>query len=692
MTAVRIDRSDGVAVLTIANPPVNALAAAVRAGLDAALAEAQDDADVRAIVIAAEGRVFIAGADIAELGKPPLPPALPDLLRRIEGSGKPVVAAIGGAALGGGLELALACHARIVTPVATLGLPEIKLGLIPGAGGTQRLPRLIDPAAAFAMMRDGEPITAADAIARGLADAADGPNLLAAACARALELANGGRLLRTRDRTDRLTSEARAAFEREAADALRRSPELPNVPALVAAVRAAFERSFDEALAVEREGFLALIDDPRSRALRHVFFAERAAARVPDLSRDVPRRPVQRVAVVGAGTMGGGIAACFANVGIPVTLIEQEEEALKRGLDRLRATYDQSVKRGSLAPADRDRRLALIEGKVGLDHAGDADLIVEAAFEDMAVKAAIFATLDRVAKPGAILATNTSYLDVDAIAAATARPQDVIGLHFFSPANVMRLLEVVRGAATAPDVLATSLDLARRIGKLPVTVGVCFGFVGNRMLARRTAAAERLLLAGALPHEVDAAVTDFGFRMGPFAMMDMAGLDIGWRSRKATGAKAPVADALCELGRFGQKTGAGFYRYADGARVGSRDPEVEALIEGVSAKAGAVRQSFTAEAIIARLFYPMVNEGARILEERIAARPGDIDVVWLNGYGWPAWRGGPMHWADGVGLAHVAAMLDGFARETGDETLRPAPLLLRLAAAGESFEALGKAA
>ncbi len=456
-------------------------------------------------------------------------------------------------------------------------------------------------------------------------------------------------------------------------------------------MRAGLEQDFDAAVAVERAEFRALVEDPRSKALRYAFFAEREAARVPGLPKDTPRRPIRTAAVIGAGTMGGGIAMCFANAGIPVTVIETEEGALTRGLDRVKALYAGSAKRGSITEAQREERVGRITGAIGLEHAREADIVVEAAFEDMGVKRGIFSELDHIAKPGAILATNTSYLDVNAIAAVTNRPQDVLGLHFFSPANVMRLVEVVRAEKTAPEVLATALDLGKRLNKLPVAVGVCFGFVGNRMLERRSRAGERLLLEGALPHEVDAAVTGFGFRMGPFAMGDLAGLDIGWRSRKDFGGRAPVADSLAEQGRFGQKTGRGFYLYPDGARTGTRDPEVEALIARVAAEHGVARRSFTADAIVARLMYPMVNEGARILEEGIAARPGDIDTIWINGYNWPAWRGGPMHWADTVGLKTIAEALTRFAAETGDDSQEPAPLLKRLAAEGGSFADLKNA-
>lgn len=672
----------GVATLTIANPPVNALGAAVRAGLLSGLTAALANADVRAIVIAAEGKVFVAGADISEFGKPPVPPSLPDVLSAVEGSAKPVVAAINGLALGGGLELALACHSRVAAPAARLGLPEIKLGIIPGAGGTQRLPRLVGAAPAFAMMAGGEPVSAEKARAMGLVDDIADGDLVATAATQALRLAEAGAWPRSGAAEGKFSAEDRAAFETAASDAIRKSPRMPNVAALAHAVRVGLEKGLAEGLAAERAAFLELVKDPTSKALRHLFFAEREAARVPGIGKEVKARPVASAAVIGAGTMGGGIAMCFAQAGIPVTLIEVKEEALSAGLARIRSNYETSVKRGSLTSEKMERHLGFITGRVGLEAAAEADIVVEAAFEDMGVKAEIFGALDRIAKPGAILATNTSYLDVNAIAETTKRPQDVVGLHFFSPANVMRLLEIVRGARTAPDVLVTSLDLARKIGKLPVVVGVCYGFVGNRMLAKRTQAAERLLLAGAMPHEVDDAVTDFGFRMGPFAMSDLAGLDIGWRARKATGAKAPVADALAEQGFFGQKTGRGFYRYPEGARKGERDPDTEALITRLSDERGITRRSFSREEIIARLMYPMVNEGAKILEEGIASRSSDVDVVWVNGYNWPNFTGGPMHWAEGVGLARIVEALDALAAETGDDSLKPAALLRRLAQGG----------
>ncbi len=683
---VRFEVEDGIAVATIANPPVNALSAALRGALLDAVRRTEADPAIRALVIAAEGRTFIAGADISEFGKPPLPPPLPEVCAALDACPKPIVAAIHGAALGGGLEIAMACSARLVGPGAKLGLPEVKLGLLPGSGGTQRAPRLMGAAAALKLMVDGEPLGAKAAVAAGLADALVEDDLPAAAKAQAATLAVGP-LPEPVSRRDAGLG-PREAFEKAAAALAKRAETEPNIAACIAAVRDAYETPFAQAVAKEREAFWALIKDPRSQALRHVFFAEREAAKIPNMPEGTKPRAVGRAAVLGAGTMGGGIAMCFANAGIPVRVIETDQAALDRGMARLRGTYDASVKRGSLTEAARDARMALIEGAVGLDAASDADMIVEAVFEEMGLKKEIFGTLDRVAKPGAVLASNTSYLDIDEMAAATSRPGDVLGMHFFSPANVMKLLEVVRARHTSPDALATAVEVGRKLAKVPVVVGVCYGFVGNRMLARRTAQAERLLLEGALPEQVDAALTGFGFRMGPFAMSDLAGIDVGWRARKASGRRAPVADALAAAGRYGQKTGSGFYLYPEGARAGVPDPEMPALIARIAEAEGVQRREIAAEEILDRLVLPMVNEGARILEEGVAARAGDIDVVWLHGYNWPAWRGGPMHHADALGLAHVAARLDEFARITGDDSLKPAPLLARLAAEGRGFASL----
>lgn len=685
METVRLTQRGAVAIATIDSPPVNALSARLRADLAAAVAKAAADPAVEAIVIAAAGRAFIAGADISEFGKPPAEPILPSVLEIIETAPKPVVAAIQGVALGGGLEVALACHGRVAAAGAKLGQPEIKLGIIPGAGGTQRLPRLIGAAKAFLMMLSGEPVSAEKAAALGLVDRVADGDLVEAASVLALELAARGAPPKTGDRSDKLSPADREAFEALAKEATAKSGDMPNAMALIEAVRGVYALPFAEGLAAERALFRTLVADDRSKALRYAFFAEREAAKVPGLGEDVRPRPLARAAVIGAGTMGGGIAMCFANAGIPVTVIETAQEQIDKGLARIRSTYDISVKRGSLSEAARDARMALITPHVGLSGVAQADIVIEAAFEEMGVKQQIFGELDRLAKPGAILATNTSYLDVAAIAAATKRPQDVIGLHFFSPANVMKLLEIVRPAGTAADVVASAIALGRKLGKVPVVVGNCFGFVGNRMLAQRSRAAERLLIAGALPYEIDAAVTGFGFKMGPFAMSDLAGNDIGWRTRKSLGVKAAVADALCEAGRFGQKTGKGYYLYPEGARSGQHDPEVEALIERISVEKGVTRRSFTADEIVARLMDPMVNEAARILEEGIALRPGDIDIVWLNGYNWPAWRGGPMHWADSVGLDVIAKRLEAQAAESGDAFLEPAPLLCQLAAEGRGF-------
>jgi 3-hydroxyacyl-CoA dehydrogenase len=682
--SIRYAVDDGVAVLRMVNPPVNALSAPVRTTLAAVLRRAEADAGVTAIVIGAEGRTFSGGADITEFGKPPVPPLLPELIDALDGMQKPVVAAINGAALGGGLELALGCHARIAAPAARLGLPEVKLGLLPGAGGTQRLPRLIGAAPALKIMAEGNPVGAEEALALGLVDAVEAGDLIAAACAKAKSLV-GKALRRTRDLSN---LGPREAFEAAAAALAKRDPDNPSVAAIIGAVRATFETDFAQGLALERAEFIKLVQNDRSKALRYAFFAEREAAHVPGLPAGTVPRPVARAAVIGAGTMGGGIAMCFANAGIPVTVIETDAAALQRGLARVNDTYGFSVKRGSLTQAAREQRMASIEGKVGLAAASDADIVIEAVFEEMDLKKQVFAELGRIAKSEAVLATNTSYLDVNEIAAASGRPADVLGMHFFSPANVMRLLEVVRGAKTAPDALATAVQVGVKIGKVPVVVGVCYGFCGNRMLAARGVEAERLLIEGALPQDLDKAIVDFGFRMGPCAMNDLAGIDVGWRIRRAIGKRAPIADALYEAGRLGQKNGRGYYRYAEGDRTPQPDPEVTALIEKISHDLGVTRRQIAAEEIVERLIYPMINEGARILEEGIAARPGDIDVVWLYGYGWPAWRGGPMFYADQVGLDRIALRLEAFARQSSDESLRPAALLRQLAEQKRGFASL----
>ncbi len=679
---VDLRAEEGLAIATIVNPPVNALGAGIRRGLMAALESVKGDPSIKAVILASDGKIFSAGADIAEFDQPPVPPNLLDVIEAVAALGKPVVAAIQGAALGGGLELALGCTARAANESARLGLPEIKLGLIPGAGGTQRLPRLIGAAPAFDIMVKGDPVTARRALELGLVDEITDGDLIWAAKAIALYFASQT----ASSRGNRLEQDGEhASFDASAAAATKGNPGSPAVLALIEAVRAALEKPLAEGLAIERQLFLKLKDDERSKALRYAFFAERKARKINDLPAGTTTRPIARAAVIGAGTMGTGIAICFVNAGIPVTIIEANKDALEKGVERIRTTLDDAVRRGKTSLEARDRRAALLRSSLNLEETADADVIVEAVFEEMALKKDTFAKLGKIAKQGAILATNTSYLNVNEIASATSRPGDVLGLHFFSPANIMHLLEVVRAEKTAPDVLKTSVELAPRLGKIPVTVGVCHGFVGNRMLAQRGRQGERLLAEGALPHEADAAMVAFGFRMGPFAVGDLAGLDIGWRIRKATGASAAVADALCELGRFGQKTGKGYYIYPEGARTGVPDPEVQRLIEGVSAKLGIERRSISPAEIVDRLIFPMVNEGARILSEGIAARASDIDVIWAKGYGWPAWRGGPMYYADCIGLSHVVSKLEGFAVAAGDESLLPSPLIRELAKSGRKF-------
>jgi 3-hydroxyacyl-CoA dehydrogenase len=677
---VDLVRDDEIAIITMQNPPVNALGHALREGLLAAFASLRDVLEVEAVVLTGSLRAFSGGADITEFGKPPLTPHLGAVIAAIETFDRPVVAAISGVALGGGLELALGCHYRVAAPGSRLGLPEVKLGILPGAGGTQRLPRVMGPVAAMSAIVSGSMIAAEDA--DGLIDA------ICADVAAAVVFARGkvgAPLTRVRDRDEKLL-EARAnpaVLDEAAAPLLKRARGQRAPAACIQAVRAAVTMPFPEGIALERKLFMELVASDESRAQRHVFFAEREAQKVPDMQPGLKPEPVRHAVIIGAGTMGGGIAMCFANVGIPVTLIEASQEGLDRGMAAVEKNYRTAVARGSITESDRTRRQELFTATTDYAAAAQGDVVIEAVFETMAVKREVFAKLDAIAKPGALLASNTSTLDVDAIAAFTRRPQDVLGMHFFSPANVMKLLEIVRGRETSDVSLAKALAIGRMIGKVSAVVGVCDGFVGNRMLHRRSAQAERLLLEGALPQEVDAVVTEFGFPMGPYAMGDLAGLDVGWRIRQGRGTTAPISDALCEAGRFGQKTGAGYYKY-DG-RTPTPDPEVDRIIAAAQRKAGVNPRNIPRDEIFERMFYPMINEGARILEEAIAARPSDIDVIWIYGYGWPAWTGGPMYYADSVGLRHIVERLNVHADRTGDETLRPAPLLQRLADRGERF-------
>ncbi len=687
-TLVELNRDGEVAVILVDNPPVNALSHGVRSGLFEHLSAARDDAGVKAVVIACKGRTFIAGADITEFGKPFQQPGLHEVIALMDEMPKPVVAAIHGTALGGGLEVALGCHFRVAAESARLGLPEVKLGLLPGAGGTQRLPRLVGAEEALKMVVTGDPIAAPKAMQLGLVDELSKGDIVADGVTFARKvLAEGRPLKRVRDRDDKLAFDEKA-FNEAAGALTKRSRGLEAPMACVQTVRNAFTMPFDEGLAAERDLFMKLMTGDQSKAQRHIFFAEREALKVPDMPGSTKARDVGKAAVIGAGTMGGGIAMCFANVGVPVTLIETNEDALKRGLAVIENNYRTTAARGGMTAEQAEKRVGLIKGAIGLEAAADADMVIEAVFEDMALKKQIFSTLDRIAKPGAVLATNTSTLDVDEIARATNRPADVVGMHFFSPANVMKLLETVRGKATSHEALKTAVETGRRIGKTGVISGVCFGFIGNRMLGRRSTEAERIILEGALPQEVDQAIVEFGFPMGAFAMADLAGVDVGWRVRQGTGAKAEISDALYELGRYGQKTGKGYFLYEEGSRVPRPDPEVDALVTAASNRLGIKRRPVSKDEIIERMVYPMINEGARILDEGIAMRPGDIDVTWVYGYGWPAWRGGPMFYADQVGLKHIADRLSFYASQVGDETLKPAPLLVRLASEGKGFGSL----
>lgn len=684
---VSVRREGDIAVVTLDNPPVNSLSHHLREPLDATLRDLRDDASVAAVVIHCAGRTFIAGADITEFGTPKATasPNLRELIVTLETFAKPTVAAIHGTAFGGGLELAMGCHFRVADSRAQFGLPEVKLGLLPGAGGTVRLPRLIGPEKALPTIVTGNPIGAKAALADGLVDAVHDDDLVANAVAFAREALSAGKpLVAVRDRENKLAAARNdlAGFDSQIAEVLKKAKGLDAPKRCADAVRNALTMPFDEALVTERRYFVELVEGNQSKAQRHLFFAQREAAKVEGIGPDVKPRAVGRIGVIGAGTMGGGIAMSFLNGGIPVTILEMTKEALDRGVATIAKNYGISVQRGSMTEEAKQKRLGLLTGTTNYADLADCDLIVEAVFEEMAVKREVFGKLDTVSKLGAILASNTSYLDVNEIAASTSRPADVLGLHFFSPANVMKLLEIVRGAKTAPDVIATALDVARRIAKVPVVVGVCHGFVGNRMLASRSAELEDLLLEGATPAQIDKVFTDFGWPMGPFAMGDLAGLDIGWRNRKSLGKTAAVADALCEQGRFGQKTGKGFYLYEAGSRAPKSDPDVEALIEAKAREKGVNRRDISAEEIAERTMYPMINEGAKVLEEGIAARASDIDIVWINGYGFPIGKGGPMFWAELEGLGKIVERLEYWHGKTGKDVFKPSPLMKRAAEAG----------
>ncbi|MBP0619382.1 3-hydroxyacyl-CoA dehydrogenase NAD-binding domain-containing protein [Cupriavidus consociatus] len=683
VTSLAVDGN--IAVLTVDSPPVNALSAGVRAGILQGIERCIADPAVQGIVLACAGKTFIAGADITEFGKPLVPPGLPEVQAAIENSPKPVVAAIHGTALGGGLEVALVCHYRIAARSAKCGLPEVHLGLLPGAGGTQRLPRLVGAERALEMVACGTHVPAPEAAGMGLLDAlADDATLRAEAIAFARRIVAEQRPLRkVRDLDDRIApagghGDLFAAFRKANA---RRFRGFDAPEANIRCIEAAVELPFDEGLRRERELFQALMAGTQSAAQRYVFFASRQVWNVPDIGADVQPIPVAKVGIVGAGTMGGGIAMNFLNAGMPVTIVETTQQALDRGLRTIRANYDNTMKKGRLSAADVEARMALLTPTLDLQQLAEADLVIEAVYENMEVKKELFGRLDRIVRAGAILATNTSALDVDEIAAATSRPEAVIGLHFFSPANVMKLLEVVRGEKTAKPVVRTSMELARKIGKVAALVGVCPGFVGNRMLAQRQREAQKLALEGALPWDIDRVLHDFGFPMGPFAMSDLAGLDLGWVRERSTG--STLREILCEMDRRGQKTGAGYYDY-DAQRNARPSPVVEQVIRDFAARQGRTRRAVSDQEILERCVLPMINEGAKILQEGKALRASDIDVIWNNGYGWPVYRGGPMFYADTIGLDKVVRTLRQYEEMLGEE-FHPAPLLADLAARGKRF-------
>ena len=699
--SIPIERHGDVALLRLTNPPVNGLSFAMRAALDASVTEALEDDSVAAMVIAGAGRMFCGGADIREFSAPPPPGAtlLPAVLDKIEASPKPVVAAIHGVAAGGGMEVALACHVRLAAPGTKLGLPEVTLGILPGAGGTQRMPRLIGFEAALDVIVGGKLHPVDKAVALGFVDERVDGDLEATAIARARQLAADGAPLRRASQIEEHLDAARAQpelFERFRKGMAKRARGFDAPYACVECVEKALTLPYSEALKHERVVFNRLRESDQSAAQRHAFFSEREVAKIPDVPKDTPTRPIAAAAVVGCGTMGGGIAMSIANAGLPVTVLESSQEALDRGMAIIRRNYAATVSKGRLSQAEMDARLARITPTLDDDALGAADVVIEAVFEEMPLKKEVFARLDRVCKPDAILATNTSTLDVNEIAASTSRPEQVIGTHFFSPANVMRLVENVRGEQTSAETIATVMKLSKTLGKIGALVGVCDGFVGNRMLYAYRRQADFLLEEGALPSQVDKAIYDFGLPMGPYQMADLTGLDVSWRVRKAQAPTrpahlrySPIADRICEMGRYGQKTGAGWYRYEEGSRVPIPDPTIHDLIVRVSEELAVARRAVADDEIVPRCLYPLVNEGAKILDEGLALRASDIDVIWMHGYGFPRYRGGPMFWADLVGLRTVYDTMSRLHDEHG-EWLEPAPLLRRLAEEGKGFRDFGK--
>ena len=698
-SVVTTAREGRVLVVTIANPPVNALGVAVRQGLAAAIAAAQADDAVAAVLLVGAGKTFIAGADIREFGKPAQPPSLPQVCQGIEECSKPVVAAIHGAALGGGLEVAMSAHYRVALPSAKLGLPEVNLGLLPGAGGTQRAPRLMGAKAAAELMLSGKHLGAPAAMAAGLVDKlATGDDAKAAGLAYANELlASNAPVRRTRDLAISDPQAALAELETLQTETAKKVRGLFSPLKIIECVQAAVQLPFDEGMARERALFLDCLDSPQRAGLVHAFFAEREVAKVPEAQAAAPRS-IAAIGIVGGGTMGAGITVSALDAGFPVTMVERDAESIARGRAHVEKVYSALVAKGRMSEEAKAAVMARYTGSTRYSDLADADLVIEAVFEDLEVKKTVFRELDRVCKPGAVLATNTSYLDIDAIADATRRPQDVIGLHFFSPANIMKLLEIVVPTKVSADVVSTAFALAKKLKKVPVRAGVCDGFIGNRILAVYKQAADHLMEDGASPYEIDEAVRGFGFAMGPFQVTDLAGGDIGWATRKRRAATrdpearyVQVADRLCERGWFGQKTGRGFYLYPQGARVGQSDPEVLAIVDAERERAGVAPRHFTADEIVRRYMAAMVNEGANVVHEGIALRPLDVDVTFVSGYGFPRYRGGPMKWADSVGLDKILDDINAFAKE--DPLFwKPSPLLVGLVQQGRTFDSLNQSA
>ncbi len=680
-------------VITINNPPVNALSQKVREGLMDAITNAQTD-NSKAIVLICEGRTFVAGADIKEFGKPPMAPSLPEVNEAIESSAKPVIAALHGTALGGGFELALSCHYRCALKTAAVGLPEVNLGILPGAGGTQRLPRLVGVETALDFITSGKRVAAPKALELGMVDQVVEEPLQESALAYARSLLDeGAPLRRIRDLEVPAAESGADVFEvwRKNMAKRRRGQVAPQK--IVDCVEAAVSKPFEEGLQFERASFVECVGSDQAAAMRHMFFAERKAAVVEGLSENAAVKPINSVGIIGAGTMGGGIAMTFANAGIPVTLLELNQEALDRGLALIAKNYGITVSKGKMSQEAADKRQALITGSTRYDSLAEVDLVIEAVFESMEVKRQVFSKLDRVCKPGAILASNTSYLDVNEIAACTSRPQDVVGLHFFSPANVMRLLEVVRADATSDDVIATSMALGKKIGKVPVLARVCYGFIGNRMLRPYAREAQMSMIEGASPEQIDGVLTRFGMAMGPLAVGDLAGLDVGYKARQALTQEQKgdprsycIADALVEMGRLGQKSGAGYYRYDPETRARSSDPAVLEVIEAQAKAHGVQRRTMTDQEILDRHLMALINEGFHILGEGIAQRPSDIDVVYVNGYGFPVFRGGPMFYATQLGLREVYDCICALRDKTGADYWQPAPLLEQLALEGTTLD------